>query len=1018
VPRIPESELERLKAEVSLVRLVEASGIVLTRQGKDVAGRCPFHEDATASLIVTEAKNLFHCFGCGAAGGPIDWVMKRQGISFRHATELLREGLPLAAVSAAPVKQSTVRHLAAPVAADADDRAVLGQVIAYYHATLKQSPDALAYLAARGLTHPALIDTFQLGYANRTLGLRLPEKNRQAGAEVRGRLQRLGVYRASGHEHFNGSLVVPVVDRSGSVVEVYGRKVLDNLRAGTPKHLYLPGPHAGVWNEAGLSGQREVILCEALIDAMTFWCAGYCNVTAAYGVEGFTADHLAAFQRHGIERVLIAYDRDAAGEAAAEKLAVTLMAAGFACYRIAFPKGMDANDYALKVTPAAKSLGLVIRKAAWLGSGHAPPREPGEPVTTITPPVTMPAPSIKANPSPLAAKKEPMAAVIMPSNVTLPAAAVPPAPPLDLAAEVSDQEVVMRLGEAGDTRRWRVRGLPKNLAVGVLKVNLMVAHETAFHVDTLDLYAARARAVFVQQAAGELRVSEAVLKIELGRVLLKLEQLQDASIGQALQPKTPPIPTMSDAERDAALALLRTPDLMARVLADFAACGLVGEVTNTLTAYLAATSRKLARPLAVVVQSSSAAGKSSLMDAVLAFMPPEETVRYSAMSGQSLFYLGETHLKHKVLAIAEEEGASRASYALKLLQSEGVLTMASTGTDANGNLVTQEYRVEGPTSLFMTTTAIDVNEELLNRCLILSVDEGREQTAAIHRRQRARRTLDGLRDQARQDAVLALHRRAQRLLRPLAVVNPYADQLTFLDDRTRTRRDHEKYLSLIDTIAFLHQCQRPVKTVTVAGRVVDYIDVTPGDIAHANALAHEVLGRSLDELPPQTRKLLVAVRELVNARVAAQGLPRADIRFSRREVRTATGWGDTQLKVHLARLAELEYLLVHRAAQGQGYVYELLYDGDGRDTPYLSGLIDPATLGYDGQRSVAHEVRPDAGRGTVGGQSAPGQSLSPAATTAPLRLAADPSEHPLPAHHPCNRATLPTPTVVPLAAGV
>jgi hypothetical protein len=269
VPRIPESELERLKAEVSLVRLVEASGIVLTRQGKDVAGRCPFHEDATASLIVTEAKNLFHCFGCGAAGGPIDWVMKRQGVSFRHATELLREGLPLAAGSmvgsAAPVKQSTVRHLAAPVATDADDRAVLGQVIAYYHATLKQSPDALAYLAARGLTHPALIDTFQLGYANRTLGLRLPEKNRQAGAEVRGRLQRLGVYRASGHEHFNGSLVVPVVDRSGSVVEVYGRKVLDNLRAGTPKHLYLPGPHAGVWNEAGLAASREVILCEALV---------------------------------------------------------------------------------------------------------------------------------------------------------------------------------------------------------------------------------------------------------------------------------------------------------------------------------------------------------------------------------------------------------------------------------------------------------------------------------------------------------------------------------------------------------------------------------------------------------------------------------------------------------------------------------------------------------------------------------------------------------------------------------
>ncbi|PHV09436.1 hypothetical protein, partial [Chitinimonas sp. BJB300] len=185
------------------------------------------------------------------------------------------------------------------------------------------------------------------------------------------------------------------------------------------------------------------------------------------------------------------------------------------------------------------------------------------------------------------------------------------------------------------------------------------------------------------------------------------------------------------------------------------------------------------------------------------------------------------------------------SYALKLLQSDGELTMASTGSDANGNLVAQEYRVEGPMSLFMTTTAIDIDEELLNRCLVLSVDEGREQTAAIHRRQRERRTLEGFLGKETKDAVLALQRNAQRLLRPLAVVNPFADQLTFLDDRTRTRRDHEKYLSLIDTIALLHQYQRPIKTLTVGDRQIEYVEVTPQDIAQANTLAHEVLGRSL-----------------------------------------------------------------------------------------------------------------------------------------------------------------------------
>jgi DNA primase len=96
--RIPESELERLKTQVSVERLVESAGVALRRAGKDLIGKCPFHEDREASLVVTPAKNLWHCFGCQIGGGPIDWVMKSQGVSFRHAVELLRSGSSLAAV--------------------------------------------------------------------------------------------------------------------------------------------------------------------------------------------------------------------------------------------------------------------------------------------------------------------------------------------------------------------------------------------------------------------------------------------------------------------------------------------------------------------------------------------------------------------------------------------------------------------------------------------------------------------------------------------------------------------------------------------------------------------------------------------------------------------------------------------------------------------------------------------------------------------------------------------------------
>jgi DNA primase len=234
---------------------------------------------------------------------------------------------------------------------------------------------------------------------------------------------------------------------------------------------------------------------------------------------------------------------------------------------------------------------------------------------------------------------------------------------------------------------------------------------------------------------------------------------------------------------------------------------------------------------------------------------------------------------------------------------------------------------------------VDMDEELLNRCIVLTVDEGREQTKAIHERQRRARTLEGMVAKSERGAVLRLHQNAQRLIRRLHVVNPYAAELRFPDHQTRLRRDHMKYLGLIEAVALLHQYQRAEKEVEHRGQKLRYIEVTKADITIANKLAHEVLGRSLDELPPQTRRLLGLVDSLVTTECERLKMARSDFRFSRREVRERTGWGNTQLKIHLGRLIEMEYLVVHRGKQGQGYVYELSYDGQGKDgSLFLCGL--------------------------------------------------------------------------------
>jgi DNA primase len=904
VARVPDEEVERLKREVDLEALVTASGVELKKAGADLVGRCPLHDDREPSLVVSPGKNLWHCLGaCQAGGSTIDWVMRSRGVSFRHAVELLRAGQATSPVTGPAPARSTVRRLPCPVEHDAGDAEALAQVVEYYHATLLASPEALAYLRSRRVDDPEAIEIFKLGHANRTLAYRLPNRQTKDGAEARGRLQRLGVLRESGHEHFNGCVVVPIWDSSGAVVEVYGRKLDWDPRTGQAAHLYLPGPHRGVWDHEGI-GDGEVILCESLIDALSFWCAGFRNVTAAYGTAGFTDDHRAAFAHHRAQRCLIAYDHDDAGDAAADKLATELMALGTECLRVVFPWGADANDVAVAADDAHRELGRYLAEARWLGG--APP--------------TVPDVQQKVQQK-------------VPTGLGAPAGELPAVP----AVVAAHDELVVETGG----RRWRVRHLPKGPTPGSLRVNLMVGAGERFHVDTVDLYAARQRAGFAEAAAAELRCPPEQLKEELGRVLLATEDAQAAATEVKVDRA---VPAMSAAEREAALELLCSPDLLDKVTGAFGALGVVGERDSALAAWLTLTSRLSDRPLGAVVQSSSAAGKSTLADAALSLVPPEAKVAYSAMTGQALYYLGDADLAHKVLSIAEEEGASRASYPLKLLVSEGRLSIAAAGKDpATGRLVTHTYEVAGPVALLMTTTSAELDDELANRLLVLAVDEGRGQTRAVQAAQRAAETLDGLVARAMRAEVTALHANAQRLLSPVAVVNPHAPGLSFSDRATRARRDNAKYLGLVRAVALAHQHQRERKQVMVGGKVVTYIEVTEADVAAVDRLCTSVLGTTADEMSPATRRLL----EALGAFVAERGHPG----FTRKELRDATGLGDSQLKVHLARLVDLEHLSVTRA--GPATTYELVG---------AEGCLGPDRPARGPDRPVPEGDRPAIGR--------------------------------------------------------
>ncbi len=987
MPRIPEEEIERLKRDTDLIALIQSRGVALKRQGANWSGLCPFHEDKqTPNLIVTPGKGLWRCMAsqCGKAGNAIQFVQHFDGLSFRHAFELLAHGGQRAFErppngSTQPKKSYTTR-LPSPIdlgdqneagsgketgeGQEKPDGEILAQVARYYHERLPLNPDALAYLQSRGLGAPELIQRFQIGFADRSLGLRLPLKQNKQGAAIRARLAGLGVYRKkTGHEHLNGCVVVPVLDpETRQPAQLYGRRI-DPKAPKDKRHLYLARPQLGIFNPDALK-QREIILCESILDALTFIAHGMEATTCTFGSGNLPAHLLEAIQQTGVESVRLAFDADQSGEAASTKAASALQALGIQCFQVKLPWGSDPNQYAQD--QGGEALRQAVRNAVWLGEEvpKAAPLKDRTPSKTEKGEATKAPQDQSRTPSSLAAclaakgkdagdkEGEGNAPTPSPEAPTGPAAsASPPAPALHA---VGDH---LHLTLATPARHYRITGLERNAGLESLKITLRLTFEDQsgplFHLDTLDLCRDTERRRFIERAAEETRLEKPLIKRDLGRLLLLLETHQENRLNpDPDQAQAQPIPQLTPEEHKEALHLLQSPDLLAKLAQAFQQSGIVGEETNALTIALACTSRLLNKPLAVIIQSTSAAGKSTLMEAALALFPPETQVKYSAMTGQSLYYLGETNLAHKILAIAEEEGAEKASYALKLLQSEGKLTIASTGKDPHtGRMETQEYHVEGPCTIILTTTSIDIDEELKNRCLILTVDESKEQTQRIHQIQRQARTSAGLEAQQQRETARTLLQNAQRLLKPCTVANDYANQLTFAEESTRTRRDHEKYLTLIETIAFLHQYQRQLNSR-------GHLPVTKEDIQAANQIAQEVLARSLDELPPQTRNLLEHIKALVRERLAERTREGDDtgeddapkqpdqrhIHFTRKDLRERIGWSVTQTRIHLERLVELEYIQPRHGRNGISFRYELLIDAHEPEGISHIGLIDPEKL--------------------------------------------------------------------------
>jgi DNA primase len=635
------------------------------------------------------------------------------------------------------------------------------------------------------------------------------------------------------------------------------------------QHLYLPGPKRGLFNAETLRGAEEVILTESVIDALSCIEAGVMNVLPLYGTNGFTADHASLLAQLRPARVALALDSDDAGRAATAQLAQKL--AGTFDVRVVELARKDLNDVLL-------CDGVDALKRTMAGERIDSPNSPEHES---------------------AAKEEGQ-----------------------LAIAGGEMQFV------SGVRTYTVRGIDAKSRGGSLRVGLKLAAGDARVIDAVDLYSARSRNGFLTRAI-EAQLGE---RIDIERDLLLLLDAIERHQAKESAPAAPPSLAMNAADRDDAMTLLLRADLLDVIAIDMEAVGYVGETTNKQLGYLVAVSRKLSAPLSMIITSQSGSGKSALADVLELMIPPEEMILFSRLSAQALYYMERDALQHKFVVIEERAGSMEADYSIRSLQSKKKLILAVPIKDpASGRIKTQVFEILGPAAFLETTTETRIHPENATRCFEVWCDESEEQTRRIHDAQRRSKTIEGRAAAREREVIIHRHQNAQRLLASLDVVIPFADAIEFPHHWLRTRRDHLRFLNLIEVIALLHQHQRERKTDD--GR--EYIEATIADYGHAYALAAEVLGATLADLKRPAAELLHVVRAIAGRKT--------DGAVTRREVREGSGLPDHRVIALLQELVALEYVEILSGSFGKAFRYRLASSSPAAPNG-IPGLTTPEQL--------------------------------------------------------------------------
>jgi len=672
--------------------------------------------------------------------------------------------------------------------------------------------------------------------------------------------QSIGILSDLDSEVFAGYLVFPVEDETGNVCNLYGRLVAEGNQA--PLHRYLKGPNRGVFNGKAVKAHKEIVLVESIIDCLSMYVMGAANCVPLYGTQGLTKDHLDLFKKYDTEEIILMMDNDEAGSKAAESILRRLDPLAVKVSKVQLPAEINDPNDLLRKRSSQKPVEQLLKTRETLSTG----------------------------------KKEPSSETIIDPH----------------------HNGNGHLSLDHDGIRFTAKGL-RAVTDTSMKVLLEARLNGHAHTDRFDLYVSRSRKTFANTLAKtfdlqQAKIDEALLALIKGIENKRREEKEDDEKGEKPY-------EMTDKERKNALRFLQFPDLLDRANEIIRKMGYVGEDANRKLAYLVAISSRLDSPLSLLIRSNSSAGKSELMEKVVALMPDEDVFFLSRISPQALYYMGDNALVHKLVIVDEKHGAEEAEYSIRNLQSRKKLSMAVVMKDPQtGKSKTVIFEVQGPIAYMDSSTATKDNPENENRCFVVYLDETVEQTERVIHSQNRSKSLEGKKGFRKLREKILAAKNAVRLLDPVKVTIPFLDRITFPSEYLRARRDNLRFLNLIESIAFLHQHQREKKTDPVLG---DYIEATPNDYRVAYELIRSTIGTTYGDIPRTSRTILEGIRAAVTKQAEAEGVNSMEYEFTRRQVRGWLRLSQDQIKRALRTLVDLEYVKALSGSRGSRYVYRL-----------------------------------------------------------------------------------------------